>query len=91
MIYILQFERILGNRMNSRGQARYYVGYCRDGRLAQRLEEHRAGGGAAITRAAVARGIEFKLVATLTGGRATEHRIKRYKNTPAFVQASICG
>ena len=85
MIYILQFEQPLGNPAKSRGQARYYIGYCDDGKLEQRISEHRSGTGAKITRAAVRNGIGFRVVITLPGDRAEERRLKKRKNTPKLV------
>lgn len=82
MIYILEFEKPLGNERHS---ARYYVGYCYDGTLARRLKQHRAGTGAAITRAAVERGIAFNVLVTAPGDRAYERQIKRQKNTPRLI------
>lgn len=82
MIYILEFSEPLGNM---RHQARYYLGYCEPGRLSDRLAEHRAGAGAAITRAAVKRGIAFDVVATLPGNRTTERQLKRRKNHRVIV------
>jgi predicted GIY-YIG superfamily endonuclease len=85
MIYILRFERTLGNLNSPYGQAHYYVGYCEDDRLPERLAEHRCGAGAAITRAAARQGISFDLVATMPGDRARERQIKRQKSTPRLV------
>lgn len=85
MIYVLQFSKPLGNPYNPRGTARFYVGYCEDGRLQARLAEHHNGGGAAITRAALERGITFEVVLTLPGDRNEERRLKRQKNTPRLV------
>lgn len=83
MVYILQFVTPLGNH---RHQARYYIGHCRPDRLARRLQEHRSGQGAAITRAAAERGIAIKLVATLPGDRTTERYLKNQKNTPRLIR-----
>lgn len=85
MIYILKFDRPLGSQ-NPRGQARYYIGYCDDGNLDSRLEDHRTGAGAAITRACVRRGIGFELVLTLPGDRTEERKLKNRKSTPKLVQ-----
>jgi predicted GIY-YIG superfamily endonuclease len=89
MVYILQFTEKLGNPENPRGTAQFYVGYCDDNRPNQRLAEHRAGRGAAITRAATERGIGFDVVLTLPGDRATERAIKNRKNTRKFVQQQL--
>lgn len=87
MIYILKFERKLGNPNNPRAQAQYYVGYCDDDRLHERLAEHQRGTGAAITRACVERGIGFSVVLTLPGGTDVEAYLKyKYKNTRLLVE-----
>jgi putative endonuclease len=83
MIYILEFEKPLGN---AKHQARYYIGYCADGRLHERLKEHLAGTAAAITRACVERNIGFMVVATMPGNRSVERRLKREKNTRRIVE-----
>lgn len=83
MIYILEFSRPLGNARHS---ARYYLGYCEDDRLSDRLAEHQAGRGAAMTRFAVQNGISFNAVATFPGDRKTERMLKRRKNTPRIVE-----
>lgn len=82
MIYILEFDQPLGT---ARHCARFYLGYCDDDRLPDRLAEHHAGRGAAMTRFAVLNGIGFKVVATLPGDRRVERLLKRRKNTPRIV------
>jgi predicted GIY-YIG superfamily endonuclease len=86
MLYILEFQQPLGNPNNSRAMARYYVGYCKEGRLEERLAEHRAGRGANITRAAAQRGIPFEVVATAPGYREEEIRLKATKNIPSLIR-----
>lgn len=84
MIYILQFDKPLGSHKHS---AQYYIGFCEDDScFNRRIKAHRAGRGAAITRAAVARGISFKVVATMEGDRTMERRLKNYKNTAQIVR-----
>ena len=83
MIYILEFQTPLGNH---RHQARYYIGFCEDGTSAQRLKAHKAGQGAAITRAANERNIPYSIVCTLDGDRNTERTLKRMKNTPRIIR-----
>lgn len=78
MIYILHFDR----KFSKRHTTQHYVGYCKDGRLSERIKEHRSGKGAAITRAARKKGIGFSVAATMPGDRAEERRIKSNKNTP---------
>lgn len=89
MIYILKFERPLGNPAKKHGTAQFYVGYCDDGKLERRLKAHRTGRGAAITRAASQQGISFEVVLTLPGDRNTERAIKNQKNTRKFVERTL--
>lgn len=86
MLYILMFDRSLGNPCNPRGQARFYLGYCEDGRLHTRMKEHRAGIGAAMTRYCNRVGIGYRPVLVLPGTPLDERRLKRWKNTPAIVR-----
>lgn len=79
MVYILEFDRSLSH-------AKFYVGYCVDCRLFDRLREHRSGRGAAILRACNEQGITYRLFATLPdASRDDERRIKRHKCTPRLV------
>lgn len=81
-VYILELDRPLGNENH---QARYYTGYTEH--LEGRIWYHESGLGAAFTRAAVERGIGFKVVAWFPHcGRDTERAIKRLHNTAAFVK-----
>lgn len=83
MIYILQFDKPLGSAKHA---ARYYIGYCQDDScLNRRIKAHKKGKGAAITRAAVERGIGFKCVATMEGNRTMERRLKNMKNTKRII------
>lgn len=83
MVYILKFRSPLGN---DRHRAQYYVGWCNDDMLDRRLWHHRNGTGAAITRAAAQRGIDFDVILTIPGAtRTDERRIKNQKNTARFV------
>lgn len=87
MVYVLELKRPLGT---PRHQATYYVGWCKDNRLEARIAHHRNGTGAAFTRAAVERGIEFDVVLTIPGAtRADERRIKNQKNTRRFVERQL--
>lgn len=83
MIYILKFDKPIGTERHS---AQYYIGYCRDECLASRLKHHRKGTGAALTRAAIQRGIGWQVVATLDGDRTLERRLKNCKNTPRILR-----
>lgn len=84
MVYILKFNKPLGN---DRHQAAWYVGWCNEGCLEARLAYHRAGRGAAITRALMERGGDFEVVVIIPGAtKADERRIKNQKNTARFVR-----
>lgn len=86
MIYVLQLDRPLGNPNNPRGQASFYVGYCEDDRLYDRINEHRAGRGAKMLRAATRKGITFGVVMTIPQAtRDDERKFKNKKNTPKLV------
>jgi predicted GIY-YIG superfamily endonuclease len=50
--YLIHFSHKIGNLDNSKGSAAHYLGYTNRS-LKQRLEEHRNGSGAKITRAVV--------------------------------------
>jgi hypothetical protein len=79
-LYLLHFSRPLGDPKRPRMAARHYLGWTNGVAVDQRLADHRAGRGAAITRAAVGRGIELQLVATWPGTRNDERRAKRSGN-----------
>lgn len=83
MLYILGFSHPLGNE---RHRAQYYLGFCEDYRLEERLEEHRAGRGAKITAAAVERGFRLELIAILPGTRADERRLKARKSHRRIIE-----
>ena len=58
----------------------FYLGYCEDGRLQERLEEHRSGRGAKLTAAAVATGRALEVVWTGEGTRKDERRLKNRRH-----------
>jgi len=78
--YMIELSRPLGNEKH---QARYYLGSCAN--LKKRFQQHLQGSGAAFTRAAIERGIEFKIVhiwktSSKQEARQLEIQLKRYKN-----------
>jgi predicted GIY-YIG superfamily endonuclease len=83
VIYILKFDKPIGTERHS---AQYYIGYCRDEYFSARLKHHKKGTGAAITRAAVQRGIGWQVVVTFDGDRTLERRLKNCKNTPRILR-----
>lgn len=81
-VYVLRFDRPLGSKQHA---AQFYVGWTKD--LDARMWHHRRGTGAAITRAAVERGIGFEVVLFIKGaGRDVERQIKAQKNTKRFIE-----
>lgn len=86
IVYIIRFHARLGNPAKKHGTALYYVGWCAEDGLERRLEEHRQGHGAAITRALAERKIGFDLVTSFPGTRNDERAVKNYKNTRLYLQ-----
>lgn len=78
--YLIELSEKLGNEKHS---ARYYLGSCAN--LKKRFQQHLQGTGAAFTRAAVKRGIQFKIVhiwrtSSKQEARQLEIQLKRQKN-----------
>ena len=86
-VYLLHFARSIGNPRVRHGTAQHYCGWAYDPN--ERLIEHRAGQGSALTRAAVEQGISFDIVQIWPGTRAFERLLKRRKATPRL--CPICG
>ena len=81
MIYMLQFDQHLGHKRSPHASAEFYLGYCDENNLEKRLKEHRNGNGAAITRAAVEKGIGFRVVMMIEKAtREDERTLKNRKN-----------
>ena len=76
-VYLIHFDAPLGNTSNPRGQAQHYIGYTDN--LAERIETHRHGNGAAIMAAVRRAGIGWEVVRTWAGGRDLERQLKRRK------------
>lgn len=86
MIYIVELSRPIGNPKKRHGTAQYYVGYCEEHRLTERMFEHQSGRGAAMLRAAVRKGIQLSVVMTIPGAtREDERKLKNQKNAPRIV------
>jgi predicted GIY-YIG superfamily endonuclease len=80
LIYLLHFERPIGDLANPRAQARHYIGFTQNKRtLAQRLEHHREGRGARLVHAFVRAGIAFEVARTWPGTRDDERWLKNRK------------
>jgi predicted GIY-YIG superfamily endonuclease len=82
MVYLLRFHQPVGS---GRKFVKYYLGYCADQRLDQRLAEHRAGQGARLVAAAIQLSIDFELVRLWPNAtRQDERRLKRQHNHRRF-------
>lgn len=81
-LYILCFERAIGNPENRRALASHYLGWAMD--LPGRLAQHASGHGSALTQAVVAQGIGWRAFYK-PGTPALERWYKaRYKSTPSL-------
>jgi putative endonuclease len=76
-VYLLHYERPIGNPHHPYGQAQHYLGYTGRKSLKYRLAEHANGKGAKITAAFAKAGIAFQCVRTWDGGRKVERYLKR--------------
>jgi len=77
-VYMLQFSEPLGNPDKPYASAQFYIGFAEDRRLGKRLREHFKGRGAAITKAAKERGINFRVAMVIEKGTPElEKRLKR--------------
>src|SRR5690606_24269654 len=77
-VYLLRFDRPLGDPERPGAHASYYIGSTPDARLAQRLTEHWQRSDACIVRAARTSGRRFRLVRVWWGkGRPFERKLKR--------------
>lgn len=76
-IYLLHFDRALGDPERPRAGARHYLGWANGEGVESRVERHRGGTGAKIVRALVEQGGDFEVVWTRPGTRNDERRLKR--------------
>ena len=83
-LYVLELVPPIGG---DRHQARFYLGWARDDlRLERRIKAHRAGEGAALTRAARLLGSQLQVVAVWPGTPDDERKIKNYKNLSKWLR-----
>ncbi len=74
-VYLIHFDKPIGNPNTPHGQAQHYLGYADD--LDVRLARHASGNGARLMEV-----IAWQLARTWTGDRALERRLKQRKNGP---------
>jgi hypothetical protein len=75
LVYLLHFDRPIGNTASKTGYARHYTGKQTED-LPARLEAHRAGRGARLMEVSNAAGIGFTLARTWPGTKSRERQIK---------------
>jgi hypothetical protein len=75
VIYLLHFDRPIGDLANPRGFAGHYTGWTHD--LPARLAAHAAGRGARLMEVVGEAGIGWQLARIWTGTRARERSLKR--------------
>ena len=75
VIYLLHFDRPIGDVANPRGFASHYTGWTHD--LPARLVDHAAGRGARIMQVVGEAGIGWQLARIWTGTRTRERSLKR--------------
>lgn len=74
-VYLLHFEKKIGNLDNPKGQAQHYTGFATD--LDRRINQHRNGkSGAGIVRAFFEKHIPFVVARTWSGDRNFEKELK---------------
>ena len=86
-IYLLHFDRPIGNLTKRLGQAQHYLGWAEDPYRRERV--HLEGKGAAITRAAVEQGVNWQMFVLTDGDRELERQLKNLKNSRRI--CPICG
>lgn len=77
VIYLLHFDKPIGDRQRPGMSAQHYTGWSKDGKLFDRLDRHAQGNGASITKWAVEHGIGWTVVMLKDGTRDDERRLKR--------------
>jgi hypothetical protein len=75
VIYLLHFDRPIGDLANPRGYACHYTGWTLD--LPARLVDHAAGRGARLMQVVGELGIGWQLARIWTGTRARERSLKQ--------------
>lgn len=81
-VYLIHFDRPIGNPNNPRGQAQHYLGWT--GNLTERMLAHVKGQGAAIMAFLSESKIGWQVVKTWKGGRHLERQLKNRKQASFF-------
>lgn len=83
MVYLIHFDKPIGDVSNPHGYAQHYIGWVEEPEgLEDRLDQHRSGWGARIMAYVSDHNIPWAVVRTWDGDRALERRLKRRKDAP---------
>ncbi len=82
VVYLIHFDRKIGNLDNPRAQAQHYLGYT--DRLQARMYEHAQGRGAAIMAYLFQVKIGWRVVRLWKGNRRVERQLKNRKQAAAL-------
>lgn len=79
MVYLLHFE-------TKYHHAQHYIGFCEEGNLDKRIEQHKRGEGSRLVKAVYKlAGIKFYLARIWPGeDKAFEYKLKKQKNSKRF-------
>ena len=77
-VYLIHFDKPIGNPNNPHGQAQHYIGYAGSS-LRRRLKEHRRGTGSRIMQVVTDLGIGWRVARVWRHAtRKDERRLKNY-------------
>src|ERR1700722_5646600 len=82
IIYLIHFDKEIGNLDHSLSKARHYLGWTSD--LNKRLDRHKLGQGSSIMRYVEQSGIGWQCVKTWEGTRDDERAMKNQKNAKRY-------
>lgn len=74
IVYLIHFKSKLHH-------AQHYVGFCEEGNLESRMDQHMSGSGSKLMRAVTEAGIEWHVVKIWEGDRRFERKLKKRHNT----------
>ena len=81
-VYLIHFDRPIGNPDNPRAQAQHYIGWTES--LADRMLAHFKGHGSAIMAYLSGSKIGWQVARTWEGNRRLERKLKNRKNAKMF-------
>lgn len=82
VVYLIHFERPIGNQSKPKGKAQHYIGWSYD--IPNRMHDHASGHGAAIMAYLQRVGVKWWVARTWIGSRTLEVKLKHRRNAPAL-------